>query len=155
MAIESNKAGNVGELHTGEADMQTLLYARTHGDYSLSVKRRRIGPTRQVIHKYSIEKSYCFIRVRIVSVASSFVETTSAVRRSSFTRFRLGSIWIRLFWLDAEEGFRTFTEFCIKTCSRESQKIGLSLPNIRSKLPKCDPSQLLVPHFRFAASSHG
>ena len=55
----------------------------------------------------SIEKSYCFIRVRIVSVASSFVETTSAIRTPSFTRFRLGSIWIQLFWLDVEEEFRT------------------------------------------------
>ena len=62
----------------------------------------------------SIEKSYCFIRVRIVSVASSFVETTSAVRTSSFTRFRLGSIWIRLFWLDVEEGFRTFCRFYLR-----------------------------------------
>ena len=40
--------------------MQTLLYARTHGDYSLSVKCRRIGPTRQAIHKYSYRKVVLF-----------------------------------------------------------------------------------------------
>ena len=56
--------------------------------------------------------------------------------------------------LTREEDYRVLH----KNLQSRIPEICLSLPNIRSKLPKYDPSRLLVPHFpspRFAASSHG